>query len=295
MCKEVAGMNLRQLYYFKELAEQKQFSKAAKNLNISQPSLSNSLKSLEKELGCQLINRSSGQVFLTEYGQIFYKTAISSVSSLESAKNQIQQLKLAKDNTISIGSIPTAFSRFLIPTLQKYREENKSTTKFIFQNSVTQNICEGIRSGKFSFGICAKIDNFPDLTFIPLYKEPLVVITNNKHFHKKKSISLNELENFNIITYSDQLAIGKKIKKNIQTVNKNINIENIGSENLSIVAEVIANNETAIIVDDPILDQFNFTKLPINQSNLTATIYLALNKTKNYNKQTSDVIEYLSK
>ena len=41
-------MNLRQLYYFKELVEQKQFLKAARNLNISQPSLSNAIKELEK-------------------------------------------------------------------------------------------------------------------------------------------------------------------------------------------------------------------------------------------------------
>ncbi|WP_289683367.1 helix-turn-helix domain-containing protein [Lactobacillus intestinalis] len=60
-------MNLNQLYYFKELAKERQFSKAAKNLYISQPSLSNSIKSLEKELNCQLINRNGGQITLTEY------------------------------------------------------------------------------------------------------------------------------------------------------------------------------------------------------------------------------------
>ncbi|XKU95191.1 LysR family transcriptional regulator [Lactobacillus acidophilus] len=48
-------MNLNQFYYFNELAKQHQFSEAAKHLNISQPSLSNSIKSLEKELDCNLI------------------------------------------------------------------------------------------------------------------------------------------------------------------------------------------------------------------------------------------------
>ena len=76
-------MNLNQLYYFKELAKERQFSKAAKNLYISQPSLSNSIKSLEKELNCQLINRNGGQTILTEYGKIFYEAAITSITSLD--------------------------------------------------------------------------------------------------------------------------------------------------------------------------------------------------------------------
>lgn len=47
-------MNLNQLYYFKESIKQHQFSSAAKRLHISQPSLSNLIKALEKELKCEL-------------------------------------------------------------------------------------------------------------------------------------------------------------------------------------------------------------------------------------------------
>ncbi|POD89000.1 putative HTH-type transcriptional regulator YybE [Lactiplantibacillus plantarum subsp. plantarum] len=50
-------MNLNQLYYFRTLAEFQHYTKAAAHLYISQPSLSNAMKSLEKELGCVLFER----------------------------------------------------------------------------------------------------------------------------------------------------------------------------------------------------------------------------------------------
>lgn len=59
-------MNLNQLYYFNELVKQHQLSSAAKRLHISQPSLSNSIKTLEKELHYNLIERRNGRIELTE-------------------------------------------------------------------------------------------------------------------------------------------------------------------------------------------------------------------------------------
>ena len=59
-------MNLNQLYYFNELVKQHQFSSATKRLHISQPSLSNSIKTLEKELHYNLIERRNGRIELTE-------------------------------------------------------------------------------------------------------------------------------------------------------------------------------------------------------------------------------------
>ena len=97
-------MNLNQLYYFKELAKERQFSKAAKNLYISQPSLSNSIKSLEKELNCQLINRNGGQITLTEYGKIFCEAAITSINSIEKSKIDIANCKRKEENIIKIAA-----------------------------------------------------------------------------------------------------------------------------------------------------------------------------------------------
>lgn len=105
-------MNLNQFYYFNELAKQHQFSEAAKHLNISQPSLSNSIKSLEKELDCNLIEQKNGRIQLTKYSQIFLETSESVISVFEKTKRDIKKAKRGENNTIEIGCIPTATNTF---------------------------------------------------------------------------------------------------------------------------------------------------------------------------------------
>ncbi len=84
-------MNLNQLYYFNELVKQHQFSRAAQLLQISQPSLSASIKKLEKELNCDLIIHKNGRTELTDYGQIFYEASTTIITILERAKHDIKQ------------------------------------------------------------------------------------------------------------------------------------------------------------------------------------------------------------
>ena len=64
-------MNLQQLYYFRKLAEVQHYTKAAKALYITQPSLSDSISSLESELSVALFQKKGRGIELTKYGQEF--------------------------------------------------------------------------------------------------------------------------------------------------------------------------------------------------------------------------------
>lgn len=66
-------MDLRQLRYFTTIVREKNFSKAAKMLHISQPSLSNAIMKLENEVGFQLLERNTRGLELTEAGGIFIR------------------------------------------------------------------------------------------------------------------------------------------------------------------------------------------------------------------------------
>ena len=64
-------MNLNQLYYFQKVAQLQHYHQAAKELNISQPSLSRSIANLEEELGVSLFQKNGRNIELTKYGSIF--------------------------------------------------------------------------------------------------------------------------------------------------------------------------------------------------------------------------------
>lgn len=64
-------MNLNHLYYFRALAKEEHYTRTAKLLSITQPSLSHAISCLEEELGVQLFEKHGRNAKLTKYGKIF--------------------------------------------------------------------------------------------------------------------------------------------------------------------------------------------------------------------------------
>lgn len=102
--------------YVYEVYREQSFSKAARNLYISQPSLSATIKKLEKELGLTIFDRSSVPVRLTEAGEIYLET-VKKILNLESELEvRLQNYSGLKAGTIRLGA-PHFFASFLLSTM----------------------------------------------------------------------------------------------------------------------------------------------------------------------------------
>ncbi len=105
-------MQLQQLYYFKKIGELENITKASESLFISQPSLSNMIKRMEKELNAKLIYKNGRNIKLTEQGEILYKYAINILGELDNMKKEldgvkntcIERINLASHNSIYLNS-----------------------------------------------------------------------------------------------------------------------------------------------------------------------------------------------
>ncbi|RFA36290.1 hypothetical protein CAI16_05750 [Virgibacillus dokdonensis] len=94
-------MDIRELKYFIEIVKKKNFTLAAKNLHISQPALSKTMKNLESELEVQLLDRSDKEIKLTEIGQLFFVQAEAVLNAFDSLKASLyDQSKLNKGEVI---------------------------------------------------------------------------------------------------------------------------------------------------------------------------------------------------
>ena len=99
-------MDYRHLKYFMEVAEQKSFSKAARNLHISQSAISRMIKSLEEELGVTLFIRNAKTVEITAPGTIFLNYAKRCLFVFEHLKSDFENEFNLKQDTIEIGLPP---------------------------------------------------------------------------------------------------------------------------------------------------------------------------------------------
>ena len=115
-------MNLQQLYYFRKLAEVQHYTEAAKALYITQPSLSDSIASLEHELSVSLFQKKGRGVQLTKYGQEFYEYVNQALGILEHGIAAVREKSDSVTGTIDIGCIPTLLGDFLPNALDLYRD-----------------------------------------------------------------------------------------------------------------------------------------------------------------------------
>ncbi|PIC57158.1 LysR family transcriptional regulator [Sporosarcina sp. P12(2017)] len=115
-------MDIKQLHYFKEIVDQESISKAALNLHIAQPPLSQQLKKLEMELGTTLIHRYRQKWELTETGHILYQYAKKLLLSLDDVKRQIEEIEKGSAGTLRIG-VSSACLNLLVDYVSIYRKQ----------------------------------------------------------------------------------------------------------------------------------------------------------------------------
>src|SRR4051812_41661256 len=110
-------MEMNQLRYVVALARTGNFSRAAEQCNVSQPSLSQQIQKLEDELGERLFDRMKRQTKLTSHGEAFFRRAIVILEEAELAVREASEAKSLISGTCTIGVLPTIAPYFLPETI----------------------------------------------------------------------------------------------------------------------------------------------------------------------------------
>jgi DNA-binding transcriptional LysR family regulator len=224
-------MNLNQLTYFVTLAQIEHYTKAAKCLSITQPSLSHAISSLEEELEVPLFERNGRNVTLTHYGKIFLQYVEESLQILNTGVEKIRETAQIAGGQISLGYIYTQGSEFIPQVVKSFLNalkkeqsggqndgniesaasfqakqeqllENRMGIDFQFHNDVTSNLIQGLKEGKYDVIFCSKVTGEREINFLPVAKEKLVAIVPLSHpLAKKNSVTLKELGQYPQISF----------------------------------------------------------------------------------------------
>ncbi len=174
-------MNLFHLRYFMKLADEQHYTRAAEKLCITQPSLSNAIMQLEKELGIRLFEKDGRRIRLTELGRQFYKCVETSLSTLD---NGIETLKLASkgDGVVRLGILRVlgvSFIPDMIAEFQKAYPENKVV--FTIDSDVSQKILTGLENNVYDIAFATPPRHSTSFETLPVASQDLVLIVPKDH------------------------------------------------------------------------------------------------------------------
>ena len=145
-------MNTKQLKYAMVLAETKSFSKAASQLNISQPSLSQYVKKIETEVGVPLFERTGGYVKLTDAGKFYIQAGKKMLSIEKDLENQLLDVKQEKVGTLTVGMSHFRTNDILKEIAQPFKRLYPNVNLVIDERTLSQ-VIEGAEHGEFDLAI----------------------------------------------------------------------------------------------------------------------------------------------
>ena len=176
-------MDFREFQYVITIADCRSITEAAKQLYISQPSLSYALAKIEKEIGLKLFDRSKQPLTLTDAGQYYVTVARQFLRDKSNFQSHLADLKNGANGSISLG-IPAERSGYMLPpVLPQFRQEFPGSS-FYIQEASTTELFSLLRNNKVSFIVVPfnKEDLPAHLTAEYIYPEDLILVAGKSMF-----------------------------------------------------------------------------------------------------------------
>ncbi|WP_394210105.1 LysR family transcriptional regulator [Enterovibrio calviensis] len=173
-------MNLRQLRYFVSVAEQKNFTRAARKLNIAQPALSIAIKKLETNIGLNLFDRNERQVHLTQEGQTLLPHAYRILRMVEDANTEMAELRGLQKGEVRVG-VPGMLGSYFFPSILMGFKSKYPDLKLSVVEAGTQSIRQMLLDGELDIGVIHSQDVPAALDTTHLISSQMVAVTSVDH------------------------------------------------------------------------------------------------------------------
>ncbi len=168
-------MEIKQLKYFLAVTELGSFSKAAVVLSVAQPVLSRQIRSLEEELGIELLYRNGRGIVVTEAGQLLVERARAILGEASAITTDIDSMRESPSGKLILGLPPTAGAILSVPLIQRFRE-TYPRVKLKVQEGYSGHVLEWLSTGRIDVAVLYDAPKTSTLLTQPLIEEELLLI-----------------------------------------------------------------------------------------------------------------------
>ena len=270
-------MELRQLEYFLMVSKVSSFTRAAERLYVSQPAVTNAIRSLEEELGVQLFDRNQKQAFLTTEGKVFFKHVEILMHGVSKTIFEINELKNLNNGVLTLGITPVAGMGPIPQLLERFRRKYPNIQLSFVEENVAE-VQKLLIEDQVDLSIVIRGDHNVLLDYTPIGSQELIVCCSKEHsFHRKNSIELSELVNEPLILLTQNCLLRKLIIKEFERVNTLPRIA-FESNHIQTIKGLVACNAGLTILPQDLCDN-SLVSIPLH-SPVMVEIAIAIKKNK---------------
>lgn len=288
-------MTLNQIYYFKKTAQFSHMARAAKELMISQPSLSISISKLENELGVALFEKNGRGITLTKAGHVFLSHANKIIGKVENAKLEMSQLRQCQLNNINIAYINPLGKNFIPRLLASFMRKEENSHILVNSIEMTTSRMAGlIERDLCDIGFCSEINNSLNFIQIPIIEQPIVLIVPCNHPLTQcgnKVLKIKDILSYPFISYCNGSPMNDVIRLYFDSYNCLPNVCHRTSSESSISTLVAEGLGIAIVAQTDNLDQDKITIMKLEGLTMKRKIYMTYRKYRKQSKLIKELIE----
>jgi LysR family transcriptional regulator, transcriptional activator of the cysJI operon len=198
---------------FCQVGKSKSFSKASKELYMTQPAVSQAIMQLERELDIRLFNRTPKGVSLTNEGSLLFEYVNSAINLINVGEEKILEFKDLTVGELKIGVGDTISKYFLLKYLEDFHNRYPNL-KFKIVNGTTLELCDLIKSGEIDIAICnLPIDDL-SLEVIPCKEVRDIFVCGDKYKDLlEEKVSLEEVVKYPLIFLEPNSNSRKYVEK----------------------------------------------------------------------------------
>ncbi|MEH7302717.1 LysR family transcriptional regulator [Neobacillus drentensis] len=288
-------MESRQLGYFLEVAKQLSFSKAAEQLNVTQPTLSKMVKNLEEELEVLLFDRTTKHMKLTDAGEIVFEEAQEIMRLMNDLSDKLSDKMKIKKGHIKIGLPPVIGSLFFPKLIREFRQYYPNI-HISLEEEGAKKVEKMIEEGAVDFGVAVLPVNKELFDSYPFVKSELKLIVDDGHpLAEVDTIPLKRLQNESFLFMREGFALHDRIREHCIQAGFNPNVIYESSQ-WDFITEMVANGNGVAILPEPLcrkLDPSVIKTISIIEPQIPWDLAIIWRKNKYLSNATRELLQFI--
>ena len=216
-------MRVEDLRYFEHLSKVLNFTRASKDLHISQPTLSLAMKRLEDEWGVQLLERNRSTVELTDIGHDIVECISSALYDLDRARTLAEESLGTENAVINLGTIHAMQGKFWSQALFDFRRQSSFDPQITVTQAYSRELLRRLRAGQLDVAFASRVGDMKGLRYSLCWSQSLVLGVNRKSpLAQRSNISLEELKGMELLSYNPYSPVTEGLRELVDKYGLNV-------------------------------------------------------------------------